>query len=413
MSSAKVFTPIAYLQGVNPGGLALSGGHAYIADRGWPAQAEVGLPNGPEMTSEPVDTRGGLIYKVELASGKLVEDGNNWPSPAVYNQVTGSSEKPYLGPVVKGTDVYVLANAFREVAPEVRMSTDTRGGSLFRAVLDGAGKLGPPARVTGGALHGPGGLAVAAGGKLYVTNRRATGNEPKLVRLNANLGTDASIGLSGASPREPGALLYRQESGNDVLYVVDLADDPAAQRGSDPGASQRGRVLRVEIAGGTGTAGSVTVLADDLDRPIALAERPSSDPNHPFELFVLCAWPRQRAEVVVKHPNASPAAHCLPPWATWSRPFGNIRRIKAPADLTQQAPLADVTLFTPALHAPGGIAVDGDTLYVVTQAGAPAVPTDPGQAGVTGACHDAQPSYDPLWTWRQPPSAVLYAVSLI
>lgn len=409
-SSAKVFTPIAYLQGVCPGGLAVAGNIAYVMDRGWPAQAEVDLPDGPEMASEPVETRGGFVFKVDLATNKVVEDGDNWPSPAVYNQATAGSDKPYLGPFVKGNDAYVVANAFREVAPDVRMSTDTRNGRLFRLQVNGSGHLVAGANLVDGVLHGPAGLAIAADGRLYVANRRATSGQPKLARLNADLGGGTAITVTPAdSLREPGAIHYRQENNQDVLYIADLADDPAVTRGNNPDPDQRARIVRVAVSGNAGTA---TVLADDLDRPIALAERASADPGHPFELFVLCAAPRDRREIGVKNANATSGSFCLPPWATWSTPFGNIRRIKAPSTLTDQAPVADVTLFTPALHGPGGIAVLGDTLYVVTQAGAPAVPTDLGQAGVTGACHDAQPGYDPKWPWRQPPSAVLYAVEL-
>lgn len=419
---AKVFTPVGYLPGINPGGLhvhvAAGEAWAYVVDRGWPAEADSADPgNLPPLGSEDPDTRGGSVCKVELGSKKMLDD-SDWPALAVYlHGQAGGSEKPYLGPFVGtfsgGTFSYVLGNAFREVAPGVRAASDNRDGLVYGLEANGAGLAlqGPP---VSSSLFGPAGLALhisANDNYAYVTNSRAATGQAQLLRFDVDPSTGAlsngtAITLNAASGVAdliaPGAVLLRQESGTPVLYIADEADTLSNRGHAVPLEEDRARILRVVLSG---TNGTMTLFAEGLDRPIALAEHADADLNNGFELFVACAWPRHRSEVGYRAPG-SPNPPCLPPWYTWRYPFGTIRRVQPASSLTDKA---DVKTFTPALVEPGGIAVVGDNLYVVTLAGAPEAPNEVHDL-LPDPCTDPTP---PLWPWRPPPSAMIYRVSLV
>lgn len=415
-SDAKVFTPVGYLPGVCPGGLhvAADQASAYVVDRGWPAQADAVSPgNLPAPSGEEPDTRGGAVCKVDLGSKKMLDD-SDWPALAVYahGSILGGAAKPYLGPVFGafsgGTFGYVLASAFREVAPGVRAAGDNRDGLIYVLKPDGAGwaRQGNPVATS---LHGPAGIVLDTSGNFaYVANGRASSGQDRLLRFPINpatgeLGSATAITLgSGPTLIEPGAILLRQESGSPVLYVADAADDGALRGHADPLPAERGRILRVVLSGTNGTA---TVFAEDLDRPVALAEHADPDLPNGFEIFAACAWPRHRSEIGYKAPNSTDPP-CLPPWYTWRYPFGTIRRIEPDNSLTAKG---TVKTFTPSLVDPGGIAVVGDTLYVVTVAGVPEAPNEVHEL-LPDPCTDPTP---PLWPWRPPPSAMVYRVSLV
>jgi hypothetical protein len=379
---ARIFTPVIYLPGLNPGGLAIRDGYAYVVDRGWPAQ-----DLGGNVNDEPEQTRGGKIVKIDLNTRRLVDD-DAWPSAALVEPGT-PSPKPYFGPFINDAWMYVCAHGLRESAPDVPVNNDDeQTGAVYRLHLSD----GTREDDTATNLDGPFSITFDGDNRVYVTNTRSAN---RIIRFDTDLtnATAVSINLQGDRALEVGGILFCREGEDNVLYVTDRSDDPAVVRGTDPAvAAQRGRVIRIVLD----EQNNATVYANDLDRPIALAFDPADD-----LAYVLCAWPRSRSEIGV-------AGQCLPPWRTWRNPLGAIRRASRPDPLTFLATVSD---FAPALVDPRGLAIrqeDGVSfLYVVTTAGPPPTPADVPDGDVTTVCDPA-----PTWTWVAPPSGMLYKVSL-
>jgi len=411
--SSKVFTPLAYLKGVTPGGLALvddgSGTvYAYVVDRGWPAET----PSDPPE-NEPIKTRGGKVVKVSIigAAASEVQDGD-WPSTAIPDgEAAVASQKPFYGPFIPPgsapTHAYVCASAFRETAPDVRDAADTATGTIYRIELADGSLDGS----TTDQLAGPFAIAFDATGHLYATNARAGSGDAQIVRITADLATVTAVTLpSGVTIGEAGGVLWRDESGVGVLYVTDLADDPAAVRSDAAlGADKRGRVLRLVLnSSDPTTVDSGTEYAGDVDRPIAVQFGPAAD-DTPDAVYVLCAFPQVRTELLHEDP-ANASQSCLPSWRDWKHPVGSIRRGDRPSPLTDAATMDD---FAPAIIGPGGLAIlpggtDPAELYVATASGAPTVPDSDGDDADTSATVCA----DIAWTWRKPRSTMVYRVSL-
>lgn len=409
--SSKVFTPLAYLKGVVPGGLAVvddaSGTvHAYVVDRGWPAEAPADPADG-----EPAKTRGGTLVKVGITGDAASEaQGGGWPSTAIPDaEAGGASQKPFFGPFIPPgaapTHAYVCAHALRETAPDVRDAGDTATGAIYRIALSDGTLDGS----TTDQLAGPFAIAFDAGGDLYATNARAGSGDAQIVRITADLATVTPVSLpGGVTLREAGAILWRDEGGDGVLYVTDLADDPSAAR-SDAGlaADKRGRVLRLVIdAGDPAVVASGTPYAGDVDRPIALQFGPAAD-DAPDAVYVLCAHPQARAEILHEDPD-TPGQWCLPSWRAWEHPAGSIRRGDRPSPATDAATMAD---FAPALVGPGGLAIVAGAdpqLFVATASGAPELPLGDGDAADPSAAVCAGIA----WTWRKPRGAMVYRVGL-
>jgi hypothetical protein len=280
--------------------------------------------------------------------------------------------------------------------------------------VGGAGAL--EASLPHAQLRGPFAVAFDQAGRLFVTNARANpaNNEPQLVRVAADLGAGSLQPIPFASnvpanlrPRVAGGLLWRQETVNSVqqsvLYVTDLADDPAVTRGFSPptmfGPDKRGRLLRCVLDAAGNTVASASLYADGLDRPIALA-------FHGDTAYVLCAWPADRAELGIDQPSQPPGTRCLPPYRTWRQPFGSIQRVPRPSDPTQKG---TTEVFAPVLIGPAGLAIEGGKLYVATAAGPPTIPVSWSDTNITQLC---PANLNPTWPWRKPRSAMLYTVDL-
>jgi len=406
--SAKVFTPLAYLKNVTPGGLVVvtsgSDTFAYIVDRGWPADP------GEQPPESPL-TRGGKLVKVKLAGedSAVVETGG-WPSTAISALLDGA--KPFHGPFVPpaGSPLIVCGAVTAELAPgEPDPGGTVSPGKLYR--INGTGGL--DASIQHAQLRGPFAVAFDQAASLFVTNARANpaNNEPQIVRIGPGLAANTIQAVTFAPsiaaalrPRAAGGIAWRQETVNsvqqNVVYVTDLADDPAVARGADqPAAADRGRLLRLVLNAAGDTVTAASLYADGLDRPIGVQFNADT-------AYVLCAWPGHRAEIGIDEPAQPPGTRCLPPYRTWRHPFGSIQRIPRPSDPTQKGA---TEAFAPALVGAAGMAIDGGKLYVATAAGPPTIPVSWSDTNIAQLCPSNLNLKGP---WRKPRSGMLYVVEL-